>query len=147
MSNNSSTNPARLCQSSKQNLEDLWISLQTEATELAKQEPALSNLLHEVFIHNDSFSSSLSTRLSRKLAREDMSKEELYPLLKSIFDANEKTLHSVASDMKAIFTRDPACNSIMEPMLFFKGFMALTVYRVAHYLWTVDRRARRDRYR
>ncbi len=39
------------------------------------------------------------------------------------------------ADLKAVFERDPACKSYVQPFLFFKGFQALQTYRVAHWLW------------
>ena len=42
--------------------------------------------------------------------------------------------------MRAIVDRDPACQNMLEPMLFFKGFLAITTYRIAHYLWHQNRR-------
>jgi serine O-acetyltransferase len=39
-----------------------------------------------------------------------------------------------------MFQRDPACFSPLEPLLFFKGFLALTTYRVSHQLWEDGRR-------
>jgi serine acetyltransferase len=39
-----------------------------------------------------------------------------------------------------MYERDPACFSPLEPVLFFKGFLALSTYRVAHQLWLDGRR-------
>ena len=44
-------------------------------------------------------------------------------------------------DGAAVFDRDPACNSYLEPFLYFKGFQALQAYRVAHWLWENGRKA------
>jgi serine O-acetyltransferase len=43
-------------------------------------------------------------------------------------------------DLVVIRDRDPACRSILEPLLFYKGFKALQAYRVAHALWTGGRK-------
>lgn len=141
MSINSSTNTDCLDNLPKENLEQLWTTILSEAAILAEQEPVLSKLLHEVILNNETLAASLASRLSRKLAREDMSKEELCPLLQSIFAENKQIILCAAADMKAIQNRDPACRSIIEPMLYFKGFMAITVYRISHHLWTENRRA------
>lgn len=141
MSNNSSTNTDSLHQSNHLDIDALWANIKAEAIELAQQEPQLNRLLTEVIINRDTLASSLSSRLARKLAREDMSKEEIFPLLNSIFTQNENLLMSAASDMTAIYTRDPACQSILDPMLFFKGFMAITIYRVSHHLWLMNRKS------
>ena len=36
--------------------------------------------------------------------------------------------------------RDPACERFIEPFLYFKGFHALQTHRLAHWLWSNDRR-------
>jgi len=36
---------------------------------------------------------------------------------------------------------DPACQSPLEPLLFFKGFHAITNYRVSHLLWKRNRKS------
>ena len=36
--------------------------------------------------------------------------------------------------------RDPACNSFIQPLLFFKGFQAIQAYRVGHWLWKAGRK-------
>ena len=42
--------------------------------------------------------------------------------------------------MVAIKERDPACQSSLEPLLFYKGFLAISTYRVAHFLWNSGRK-------
>lgn len=44
--------------------------------------------------------------------------------------------HCLREDADAIYTFDPAANSIMEVMATYPGFYAITVHRVAHQLWT-----------
>jgi len=43
------------------------------------------------------------------------------------------------ADVAAVYERDPACTSYLQPLLFFKGFMALQASRIAHALWTRGR--------
>lgn len=42
-------------------------------------------------------------------------------------------------DMRAIRDRDPACRGYLQPFLFYKGYIGLQAYRVAHWLWRHDR--------
>ena len=44
-------------------------------------------------------------------------------------------LASALVDVVATYGRDPACEDISTPFLFFKGFHALQAHRVAHWLW------------
>jgi serine O-acetyltransferase len=40
----------------------------------------------------------------------------------------------------AVAKRDPACRRLLEPLFYFKGFVALETYRFAHQLWQSGRR-------
>jgi serine O-acetyltransferase len=56
------------------------------------------------------------------------------------FDAEPELAAAVRADLAAVRDRDPACKRFVEPLLFFKGFQALTAQRVAHWLWGHGRR-------
>ena len=45
----------------------------------------------------------------------------------------------MAADLNAVYDRDPACGNYLQA-LSFKGFLALQVYRVAHWLFVHDRK-------
>lgn len=82
----------------------------------------------------------LGARLARRLSREDMPRAELEPILTSVFRQNPDIVDACLCDMEAIHQRDPACFSLLEPLLFYKGFLALATYRVAHHFWNHERR-------
>jgi serine O-acetyltransferase len=44
------------------------------------------------------------------------------------------------ADIVAVFERDPACDRMIKPLLYFKGFLAVQAYRLAHHLWTRGRK-------
>lgn len=108
---------------------------------MAEDEAQLRHMLEDVVISRGTLAESLAARLARKLSREDMQRDQLEPLLRSLLIANEKEVMSAARDMQAIVDRDPACQSELEPLLFYKGFLAITSYRVSHILWNSDRKA------
>ncbi|GAA5496145.1 serine O-acetyltransferase [Rubritalea squalenifaciens DSM 18772] len=139
MTINSSPNAVTLCQSHSITVDEVWQAVRNKAESLAKNEPQLQSLLSDVILDRPCLGTALAARLSRKLGREDMSRGELMPLLKDVFVNNPMVTRSAAADMMAIYERDPACKSPMEPMLFFKGFMAMATYRVSHFLWKMDR--------
>jgi len=129
-----------LCGGEAANLENLWLKLRSEAERLCEEEEGLRILVEDVILSRGSFAEALSARLSRRLAREDMPREIIEPLIADIFAKHDHISHSCSRDLLAMFERDPACFSPLEPMLFFKGFMALSTYRVSHQLWKEDRR-------
>ncbi|MFC4994054.1 serine O-acetyltransferase [Rubritalea tangerina] len=140
MSNKSSSNPYNLCNNAHVSVEEVWIQIRDRAQEIADCEPQLTALLYDVILNRACLGAALAARLSRKLSREEMNREELTPLLEGIFVSHPQVTLSAAADMMAIYDRDPACQSPLEPMLFFKGFLAICTYRVAHHLWNSERK-------
>jgi serine O-acetyltransferase len=43
-------------------------------------------------------------------------------------------------DLAAVYDRDPACNRLIDPLLYFKGFHALETQRFGHALWHLGRK-------
>ena len=130
----------RLCQSAGNDVAGVWDWIREDAAQVALREPQLLPLLREVVLDQPCLGASLGVRLARKLAREDMSREELAPLLAGILQGDDELVAAVARDLRAIVDRDPACDSPLHPLLFYKGFMAISTYRVSHHLWRHGRR-------
>ena len=43
------------------------------------------------------------------------------------------------ADIIAVRERDPFCHRMVQPLMFFKGFLGIQAYRVGHWLWTSGR--------
>lgn len=114
---------------------EVWHQIREEALKVSRSEPQLAPLLEDVFLSRDSLASSVAARLSRKLAREDMKRDELLPLLQEILSEHPGPVAAMASDLIAIHDRDPACLSVMQPLLYYKGFLAIATYRLGHQMW------------
>jgi serine O-acetyltransferase len=135
-----SKNNAKLCAGKIADLTNVWETLRREAARVAADEPTLKHLVHDVILSRPTLAAALGARLARRLAREDMPRASMEPLLTGVFEAHPLIVHAAARDLLAMFERDPACFSPLEPLLFFKGFLALTTYRVSHQLWDDGRR-------
>jgi serine O-acetyltransferase len=118
----------------------VWEKLQQEARRVVLEEPALTQLVDDVILSRGTLAAALGARLARRLARVDMPRQTLEPLITAVFESNPAIVLSAARDLVAMYERDPACFSPLEPVLFFKGFLALSTYRVAHQFWLADRR-------
>ena len=68
-----------------------------------------------------------------------MSRDELFPLLQEILVEHPDLVNGLICDLIAIDERDPACLSLMQPLLFYKGFLAMTTYRLGHQMWQNER--------
>jgi len=118
----------------------VWQTLRAEARRVVAEEPSLKQLVEDVILSRGSLAAALGTRLGRRLAREDMPRQSLEPLFTGLFESQPPLVHSAARDLAAMYERDPACFSPLEPLLFFKGFLALSTYRLSHQLWLDGRR-------
>lgn len=119
---------------------EIWETLRSEAERMGAEEPPLRQIVNDVVLSRGSLAESLGARLARRLSREDMPRSEMEPLFTSVFRDHPKIVDQAACDMVAMHERDPACFSLLEPLMFFKGFLALSAYRAAHQLWLSDRR-------
>ena len=135
-----SASPNLLCEEGNPDLEKVWQEVQHEATRIASDEGRLAPLMEDIFLSRDSFACASAARLSRKLAREDMTRDELFPLLVEILSDHPEIVSSMAWDTIAINERDPACTSVIQPLLYYKGYMAIATYRISHQLWKNGRK-------
>jgi serine O-acetyltransferase len=76
-----SAKDVRLCQPGDTDVAGLWNRIRGDARQVAEGEPQLRSLLEDVVLDQPCLGASLGVRLARKLAREDMTREELGPLL------------------------------------------------------------------
>lgn len=135
-----SMNAELLCTGKSTDIQEVWEILRAEASRLVSEEPELRHLVDDVILSRPSPAAALGARLARRLSREDMPRATMEPLLSGVFEANPIIVHRAMRDLLAMFERDPACFSLLEPLLFFKGFLALSTYRISHQLWLDGRR-------
>lgn len=118
----------------------VWTQLREEAAQAARNEPVLSDLIHTSILDCEDLEESLAHRISRKLGHHAISEPYLHDLFLDISRADTKIGQAIRRDIVAIDKRDPASRGYLSPVLYFKGFQALTAYRVAHALWNESRR-------
>ncbi|MDX2108935.1 MAG: serine O-acetyltransferase [Verrucomicrobiota bacterium] len=113
----------------------IWDALRIEAVIAARNEPVLAELLHVSVIDRCSLEEALSYRLPRKLGHHAVSEFYLQELFCSIFQADPYIGQQVRRDLMAVKERDPACRGFLSPFIYFKGFQALTAFRMGNWLW------------
>ncbi|MGJ3243787.1 MAG: serine O-acetyltransferase [Opitutales bacterium] len=118
---------------------NLWPEIRGLAEALHTREPALAPLVQEVILDHPDLGASLSFRLARKFGRLPNTELRLRETFQEAFQADPAILEHVGHDIRAIYERDPACPTVLVPVLFYKGFQAITAYRIAHWLWHRNR--------
>ena len=118
----------------------VWEILVNEAKEVASKERILSKVLTEFILERENLAEALGWRLAARLVKNSVPESDIRDLIKTAFESDQEILSSVEYDLIAVTERDPACNDYISPFLYFKGFQALSCYRVAHSLWKNDRK-------
>jgi serine O-acetyltransferase len=113
----------------------VWSRLRLEAATATAQEPILASFLHAAILNHSSLASALTYVLGSRLADGDMNAMQAREVCEEAVQSDPDILKSVERDLEAVFTRDPACRTLIQPFLYFKGFHALQSYRVGHQLW------------
>lgn len=117
----------------------VWSRLRLEAASAAAGEPVLASHLNNAILRHDSFTDALAHRVADKIADAQLDVLQLNDVAQAAFRAEPGLVDQAAADMLAVDERDPACHSLLQPFLYFKGFHALLCYRVAHWLWREGR--------
>lgn len=118
----------------------IWREIRRETEQQISAEPLLASFLHAVVLRHDSLEESLSLHLAQKLRAPVLGEVILKEILHEGLKASGDVGVAIRNDLEAIRERDPACDRYSLPLLYFKGFHAISAYRVGHFLWRNDRR-------
>jgi serine O-acetyltransferase len=120
--------------------DDLWHMMRSEADAKAQDEPILGSYFHATVLNHRTFGSALSFRLASKLDNPMLPTMLIRDVITEAMEDDQNILRAAEIDMLAIFSRDPACEDLTTPFLFYKGFHALQAHRIANWLWLNGRR-------
>lgn len=121
--------------------ETVWVALRQEAETLSFAEPLLASYAHACVLKHQELGAALAFILSNKLADSVMPAMTLYELFLEAYAHTESIACSAANDMNAVLQRDPAINEYLTVLLYLKGFQAIQIHRIAHFLWHSGRQS------
>jgi serine O-acetyltransferase len=113
----------------------LWAKVRVEAEDITQQEPALGGFIFANVLNHSRLEDAISHRLAQRLGHGDVSADLIRQTFAGVLDQDGELSGIFRADLAAVADRDPACNRIIEPLLYFKGFHALQTQRFAHRLW------------
>ena len=123
------------------NSDPLWHNIRQAAVAMVGEEPIMASLVYASVLNQSSLEEAMNFILADRLA----SAHAPAALLRQVFDSTVADSVEIGvaarADLAAICERDPACQSPLEALLFFKGFHAIQTYRYAHTLLRQHRRA------
>ena len=120
--------------------EAFWFALKNESTLVCEKEPMLASYLHACVQSHHNFETSLSFILSNKISDDVMPAIAVNEMFNEAYMLNPSMVEAAVADAQAIVARDAAVSSYLTVVIHFKGFQALQVHRLAHYLWQKGRK-------
>ncbi|NMH59909.1 serine O-acetyltransferase [Alteromonas ponticola] len=119
---------------------DFWRKLKNEAAAVAENEPLLASYVHACVLTHHNFETSLSFILSNKMADDVMPALAIREVIDQAYLLQPAIAEAAIADITAVYKRDAATSDYLTPLLYYKGFQAVQVHRLAHYLWQQGRK-------
>lgn len=116
-----------------------WLTLKQQAQQTINQEPLLASYVHACILAHHNFESSLSFILSNKLADDVMPALAIREVMDKAYLLEPRVCEAAINDIQAVVNRDPAVSTYLPVLMYFKGFLAVQVHRLANYLWREGR--------
>lgn len=113
----------------------LWQQILAQANVASEREPSLASFYYAHVLNHCSLASALSFSLSERLGSQIVPATLIRDVIDRALQADASILIAAAADIEAVYDRDPACETYLMPLLFFKGYQALQAHRIAHWLW------------
>lgn len=118
----------------------LWRQLRWEAEEAYASSPMLAPLFLDSIINQPSFESAMFHRIAARLKNDVVSQSLILQAFHRAASADSAIALGLQADITAVYDRDPACERLLEPFLYFKGFHAIQAHRLTHWLWNAGER-------
>lgn len=124
---------------SSQKNDRVWKRILSESDDSVSKDPCLMKIYDNAVFQHNSLEETLSYRFAEKLASTELSKSKLFEIALKAHSEDSNIGKDARADIIAVFDRDPACHSFVQPLLYFKGFQAMQCYRIGHWLWKQGR--------
>ncbi|MBN8534569.1 MAG: serine O-acetyltransferase [Rhizobiales bacterium] len=121
-------------------VDPVWSKLRAEAEAVRSSEPSLAGMVLASILQQPSLEAAVAHRIAERLDHRDLSATLIRQAFSELVSASADFSETLRADIVAVLDRDPACERVIEPVLYFKGFHALQTHRLAHWLWQGGRR-------
>ena len=118
----------------------LWSRLRREAQEAYAAAPMLAPLFFDSILNQPNFEAAVFHRIAARLKNDVISLPLIVRAFHRAQTADPSLGEALKADISAVFERDPACERLIEPFLYFKGFHAIQAHRLNHWLWHNEER-------
>jgi len=113
----------------------IWQRIRADVATESTREPKLASFLQAAVLDHRRFEDALCFHLADKLATSTLPAKPIREIIEEAMRASPAIAEAARADLVAVRERDPACETDWVPLLYFKGFHALQIHRVGHWLW------------
>ena len=116
-------------------VDPVWARIRHEADEVVRREPELATFIYSTILQHETLEAAVIRRVTERLDRPEISAEQIRQTYGDALESDSSIALAFRADIVATFDRDPATDRFIEPLLYFKGFHAIQIHRLAHWLW------------
>ena len=120
-------------------IDPIWGKMKEEAKEASSQDRQISGYMYSQVLSQKTLEKVLSVNLSKHIETIHVEYRIIEDLFDEFYSTDKQIQQTIRADISAVYDRDPACHRYIEPILYFKGFQALQVHRLANWLWVNGR--------
>ena len=117
----------------------IWEQVRREAEETSANEPVLASLIYATILSEPTLEDAICHTVAHRL-QPSVDTGLLVKTFREVLSEEPGLGEFFRADIMAVAKRDPACRRYLEPLFFFKGFVALETYRFANRLWQSGRK-------
>lgn len=117
----------------------IWDFIQQEAKQLSSEEPLLANFFRRAVLQRSRLEEVVVHVLAETFVASAIEPKDVRAVISQALDSDPEIGVSIRRDIEAAFQRDAACKHYLMPLIYFKGFQALQLYRISHWLWKNQR--------
>jgi serine O-acetyltransferase len=121
-------------------VDPVWARVRHEAEDVVKREPELASFIYSNILHHDTLEAAIICRLTERLDHPAISAGLIRHAYMDALKDSPSIGESFRADIMATVDRDPATHRLIDPVLYYKGLHAIETYRLAHWLWSKNRR-------
>lgn len=121
-------------------VDPVWQAVRDEAKAVITNDPVMAPFIYSTILNRNSLEEAVIARIAERLDHNDMPAEIIRRNFQEMLSDSDEWKQTLRIDIAAVYDRDPACNRLIEPILYFKGFHAIQTHRLAHWNWNVGRR-------
>lgn len=121
-------------------VDPVWQAVCREARTIVENEPVLGTFLYSTILNQSGLEAAVAHRIAERLHNREVSGDIIQRSFEEMHRSDPDWSDVLRSDIAAVYDRDPACDRLIEPILYFKGFHAIQTHRLAHWAWNQGRK-------